>query len=276
MQRLPGSPSRPDAFASPDPLETRVDPRTGADFPVRVFTSEIAGSLEARSRDLSVGGLCIATATPFAFKSVQRVRLDLPDGPLELEAEGRWQSALPHDDAVMTGLAFVSTPDDVVDRLWDTVLDLGKRFARFIHMRSEIREIGIEGAMGLAQVSRFRHLSPGQAVYRQGPADPGDRSIFLVDQGSISLQMRVRGARNDFIERLDAGALFGGMPLVAGVEHAESAVAEVPSRLLELDERAFLYLSRSRPWLAQRLSQAVTCAYARRLHDLLARVRDLL
>ncbi len=269
-------PQRPNPLASPDPLEARVDPRTGADFPVRLYTSEIRGGLEARSRDLSVGGLCVATATPFAIKAVQRVRLELPGGPLEVAAEGRWQNALPHDDVVMTGLAFVDTPDEVVDRLWDTVLDAAKRFARFIHTRSEIREIGIEGAMGLAQVSRFRNVPAGQTVYRQGPAAPGERSIFLVDRGAVTLRVRVRDVRECDLERLESGALFGGLPLVAGVDHSETAQAEIDSRILELDERAFLYLSRSRPWLAQRLSQAVTCAYARRLHHLLARARDLL
>ena len=269
-------PNRPDPLASSDPLEARVDPRTGADFAVRVYTTEIRGALEARSRDLSVGGACIATATPFAYKSVQRVRLELPEGPLELRAEGRWQSALPHDDMVMTGLAFLDPPDEAVDRLWDTVLEAGKHFARFIHTRSEIRSVGLEGAMALAQVSRFRQVPAGQALYRQGPAQPGERSIFLLDEGAVSLQVRVRGAREASLERLGGGALFGGLALVAGVDHPESALADTASRVLEIDERAFLYLARSRPWLAQRLSQAVTCSYARRLHAVLERVRDLL
>lgn len=270
------SPDRPDPLASPDPLEARVDPRTGADFPIQVFSGEIRGALEARSRDLSVGGCCLATATPFAFKSIRRVRLHLPDQPLELEAEGRWQSALPHDDMVMTGVAFVRPPDEAVDRLWDAVLEVGKHFARFIHFRSEIRAIGLEGAMALAQVSRFRHVAAGQAIYRQGPARPGERSIYLVDRGAVTLQVRVRGAREATVERLGTGALFGGLALVAGVDHGESALAETPTRILEIDERAFLYLARSRPWLAQRLSQAVTSAYARRVHELLQRTSEAL
>ena len=44
----------------------------------------------------------------------------------------------------------------------------------------------------------------------------------------------------------------------------------------EIDERAFVHAVRHRPWLAQRLGQAITSTYARRLHSILARVSDRL
>lgn len=64
------------------------------------------------------------------------------------------------------------------------------------------------------------------------------------------------------------------MPLVGDCAHPESAVAECETRLLEIDRDAFRYLEGARPWLAQRLAFAVARTYTRRLHEVLARLRD--
>lgn len=273
---MSGRPGRRDLAQQGDPFELRGEPRVGSAHPVRLYATAFSGPLTGRTRDISVTGCCVATPSVFDAKSIQRVRIDLPRGTLELDAEGRWQRSLPHDDVVMTGVLFLDPPDEAVEQLWDVVLDAGKELARFLYRHSDLRGVGVDGAMGLSQVTRFREVKAGHTLYRQGPADGDERSIFVVDRGSVTLQVRVRDARETPMERLGPGSLLGGLPLLAPVEHAESAIADQDTRLLEIDERAFRYLARAKPWLAQLVAQAVTTTYARRLHGALARTRDRL
>lgn len=259
-----------------DPFELRGDPRIGADYSAALYTGDFSGSLEARTRDLSVGGCCVVTASPFAFKSVRRLRLMLPDGPLEIEAEGRWQQTLDGDDVVMTGLSFYQPGDEVIDRLWDVVLDGGKKLARFLYSGSQLRTIGVDGALGLAQISRMRDLAPGKTIYRQGEERGKQCSIFVIESGSITLSIRVRNVRDVVMEQIGPGAVFGGLPILAGTPALETATTESHVRMLELDDRALRYLGRAKPWLARTLSEIVTAAYVERLHRFLERIEDRL
>ena len=47
-----------------DPFELRGDPRIGTDLAASLYTSDFSGALEARTRDLSVSGCCVVTASP--------------------------------------------------------------------------------------------------------------------------------------------------------------------------------------------------------------------
>ncbi len=254
--------------------EDRVRTRVGVDFSVQLYSRDFSGPLQAEARDLGVGGVCVATRSPFAHKSISRVALALPGGGLSLEAEGRWQREAQGDDRTFTGIAFVEPPPDAIDRISDVLLEQGKVLARFLFGRSDLSRLGIDEAMGLAHASRFRTLAPGAWVYGQD-AETED-SIYVVHSGEVLLQVRVRDAIETPIARLGPGSLFGGMSLIAGIPNAESAVAEGEVRLLEIARDAFLYLSATRPWLAQRLAEAVTRSYARRLQLLLQRVRNAL
>ena len=259
-----------------DPFELRGDPRIGTDVPAALYTSDFSGALEARTRDLSVGGCCVVTASPFAHKSVRRIRLMLPDGALEVDAEGRWQQALDGDDMVMTGVSFYQPPDEVVDRLWDVVLDGGKKLARFLYTGSELRTIGVDGALGLAQISRMRDVRAGQTIYRQGEERGRQCSIFVIERGEVSLSIRVRGVRDIVVDRIGPGSVFGGLPILAGTPALETVVTETDVRMLELDDRALRYLGRAKPWLARTMSEIVTAAYVKRLHRFLERIEDRL
>lgn len=260
-----------------NPLELREAPRTGVDLPIEIFTSDFSGSLPGRTRDIGVSGLCATTASPFAAKNLTYVVLSMPDGSrLRVDGRGVWQQALDNDDVVMTGVAFSDISEDVTHALWDLVLDIAKDFARFIHNTSEISGIGIEGAMALAQITRVRSLPAGSVLFRQGPAAEEERSLFLIDHGTLDIEIRVRDAIRRPLGRLERGRLIGGLPMIAGGEHPETATAAVDSRLLEIDPMAFSYLQRAKPWLAHLLCQAVTTSYASRLQTMLAQVRDTL
>jgi CRP-like cAMP-binding protein len=257
-------------------FQSRKNPRVGCDFPVDVYARDFQGALAARTRDLGIGGMCIATASPFSYKSIQRVVLKLPERFLDLEAEGRWQRHTPGDDLLLTGVSFVRLPDELLETLWDHVLDGAKHLARFLHARSDLSELDIEEAMGLAQVTRYREVGRGHTIFREDVSEPGEDSIFLVARGSVTLQARVRGARNVVVDRLGPGRLFGGMPLLGDLPPSVTAVADGDCRLMEIDRSAFEYLCAAKPWLAQRLSQAVSRAQARRAREIVARARESL
>lgn len=256
---------------SPRGAELRAVPRVGFDVPVWVHSSELPGPLSARSRDLGIGGVCVATATRFALRSVRRVVIQLADGMLELEAEARWQQEAPGEGALLTGIAFLDPGPEALDRLWNAVIERGRDVARFLCSRSDLADFGIEEAMGMAQVTRLRDVPTGGWIYHQGKSVPGEDSIFLVASGSVVLQCRVRDAREVPVDRLEAGRLFGGLPLLAGTPPAESAVAATNACLLEIDGAAFHYLERARPWLAERIAHAVVRIHASRLHGMLLR-----
>lgn len=253
---------------------SRGDPRIGTDLPARLYSSDFRGPLAALTRDLSVGGACVATESPIATKSIDRIEIQIDGSWLGIEAQGRWQNTLPGDDVVMTGIEFVNPPDEAVDRLWDAVLEGGKQLARFLYVGSDLRPLGVDGAMGLSQITRVRKLPAGHTIYRQDHDPESSGSIFVVESGSVILQVRARGVREIPIDRVSVGQVFGGLAMLAGVPPTESAITENETSLLEFDARGYKYLARNKPWLAQELGHIVTTAYVRRLHRVLEKVRD--
>lgn len=256
--------------------EIRGSGRVGSDLPVELHVAELPAPLLARSRDIGVGGICVATPSPFALKSVRRVVIALPAGAVTVEAEGRWQVDATGDDLLLSGLAFPAPSAEAIEALSHFVLETGRTLARFLYAQSELRDFGLEEILGLAQITRFCDVNAGHFIYRQDTARTGEDSIYVVARGGVCLQARARGAREVTLARLQAGQVFGGMPLVGEATHPESAVAESDCRLLEIDRDSFRYLETARPWLAQRLAFAVARTYTRRLQEILARVRDQL
>ena len=123
--------------------------------------------------------------------------------------------------------------------------------------------------MGLAQVSRFRKVPYGQTLYRQGTMKKGEDSIYVILEGTVVLQARVRDAIETEIARLSSGDLFGGLPLLASVAHCESAVANSDVQLLEIDRQAYIHIRATKPWLGQRLGNALLRVTAERFHSLM-------
>jgi len=267
---LPAPAIRP-PFDSPD---LRGAPRVAADLPLELHLVGLPGPLVGRTRDVGVTGLCAATTSVYDIKAVRRIVVTLPGGRIELGAEARWQRDRRSDRHVLTGVAFTESPLDAVDLLWDLVLDAGKRFARFLHAHSDLHGLGMEEALGLAQISRYRDVVEGATLYREKSAEPGEDSIFLVAQGEVALQLRIRDSRETRLARLGPGQMFGGMPLVAACPHAESAIATTAARLFEIDRHAYGHLCHAKPWLAQRLAMSLARTYTRRLHDALSRLRE--
>ena len=61
-----------------------------------------------------------------SFNAIRRLRLDLASGPLELNAEGRWQTDATSDDSTLTGVKFTDPDKGAVSQLWSVVNDARK------------------------------------------------------------------------------------------------------------------------------------------------------
>jgi hypothetical protein len=259
-----------------DPLDLRATPRMAADLPVSLYVSGLAGPIPARVRDLSTTGACVATPGPFALKSLQRTVISLPSGSLSIDSEGCWQRDGEADDVMLTGVNFTNPPPEVLDHLWALVFAAGQKLARFLIDHTQLYELGVEEGLGLAQSSRYRDIPAGRTIYRQDTSVAGEDSVFILIEGSVALQARVRDAIEIETQRLHPGELFGGWPLLGDGGHAESAVAVEDSRLLEIDRQAYRFLRQTKPWLGYRLGQALLRAHATRLRALFTRIQNQL
>lgn len=247
--------------------ETRSDPRVGIELRGELVSEQFSGALPVATRDLGIGGACLATRSPVAPSGLRQLVLQLPTGPLRLGVVGRWQSIDPAAGVILTGVAFSAVSTDVQDLLWDLVLDAGKDVARFLLRSSELRDLGIDGAMSVAQASRLCLAAAGTAIFQQsGSAIASQSSFFVLREGSVVLRTRLRGAIERDVAIVQPGQIIGGLPMLAGVGHYESAIARSPARLVEIDERAYLQLAQMRPWVAQKLAFAAVRAYAERMH----------
>ena len=139
--------------------------------------------------------------------------------------------------APLTGVAFLELDAATQDILWDHVAETGKQLARFLLRRSALREIGIDGAIGLAHANRLALYAPGELVYPEGVVQDSTSSIFVVQEGEIVL--RVRGAIETDFAALSPGEVFGGLPMLGDAPHHETALARTRVRLIEIDERAY-------------------------------------
>lgn len=258
-----------------DPLESRATPRVGADLPVEIRSSEFPGGLPGRTRDLSVGGACIATASPFNIKAIDQIAILLPDqDPLVLRCDGCWQHEEPSAELMLTGISFDNLTETQLDMIWNYVLDSGKYLARFLVERSDVHELGLDDAMSLSQMTRYRDIPVGHTLYRQDTKNLGEDSIYLVIDGSVTLQVRVNDSREVEFARLEPGEFFGGLPILADVPHVESAVTASDTRLLEIDRQSFQYIRTAKPWLGYRLGMAMLRISTQRLSLMVSRIRN--
>jgi CRP-like cAMP-binding protein len=110
-------------------------------------------------------------------------------------------------------------------------------------------------------------VEAGSAIFQQGADASGAQSSFyIVREGRVVLRTRIREVIERDIAEVSPGQLFGGLPMISAKCHCESAIARTRCTLLEIDERAFLHLMRSRSWVAQKLAFAAARAYAQRTH----------
>jgi CRP-like cAMP-binding protein len=250
--------------------DRRCSPRVGACLEAHIQLSGM-GRVPCATRDVGFGGACLETASPFDPSAVQRIEIRLPGvGPLSLHAEGRWQRVA--ETGVLTGIRFCEVSSRAHEELKSFTSERALEVSRFLAELPDLGELPIDEALDLALNSRLRVVPPGTLLYRQGASPPDGDSIYIVVTGRIVLEAAVQHEHEIHLDTLGSRRLFGGLPVLAGVPHVESAVAETKCELLEFSRVAFEYLATAKPLVAHRLVQAVLRRQAGQLEDLIRRV----
>ena len=264
----------PEEFGT-NAFEARVYERVAVDLPVDVTLAGFAHPLSAHTRDLSAGGLCLATDSPVPVGDIRRVRIHVEGRrSLDVDAEGKRQTVPAAERSVLTSVQFVGVEEGQRKDLQALVEERSVSLANFL-ARSELEGIRPDEAMGLTGVTRLRSLPSRSHLYHQGAHEEGaSTSLYVVHKGEIALDVRLGrgGNRTIALARLKPGAIFGGLSLVAQVPMLESAWAEDETTLIEVTAGAFRYLRISRPLLAQAMSEAVVKRHAERIQALFRRL----
>ena len=183
--------------------------RVPLDLALRIHVAGLSGPLPARSRDLGVGGLCIATPSCFALGELRKVSLLHPTTKLDLVAEGRWQTEVPGRDAFLSGIRFPEVDGRTLDRLWDLVHDQTKHLSRWLSQHSDLKALALGDLIELIHVMRLRDMASGETVYRPESKQHGDDSILVVTTGRIVLEARVASGRKISLGEVGRGQIRG-------------------------------------------------------------------
>lgn len=235
------------------PIERRLTPRVAARFSVKLFCTGLPGSLDVRSTDLGPKGLCVETPSPFAIDSLRRVVLELPDVSLQIRAEARWQRDNAANSAYLTGIRLLDLEPEVTNRLWSFVHGRAGEIAAFLRDRAEIAS-EMDEALDLALFTRVAEFPIGHRIYQQGTMGTRGDSAFIVQSGTVAIEAGHGTGQPFVLERIEAGGLFGGLPIVAQVPHVSTAVAETEVVALEIDPGTYHHLMSGKPWAAQRIA----------------------
>ena len=99
--------------------ERRGGSRIRAYRPVRLHLPRSPKIVETLTKDLSVGGVCCITSTPFPVSTQLNLELVLSSGEGPVSARGRtvWFRNIPHSDQFDIGIQFSEIPDEERRRL---------------------------------------------------------------------------------------------------------------------------------------------------------------
>ena len=254
-------------------VDARVHDRVAVDLPIELHLSGLTHPLSARTRDLSAGGMCLATDSPVAVSEIRRVTIQLGAGQtVDLDAEGKRQSVPDAEQSVLTSLQFVNVAPEVRLLLEREVQDRSRKLAEFL-VASELDGLNVDDAAGITRVTRLRRVPARQHVYRQG-AEETNAGLFVVYKGEICLDVRLGrgGGREIALSRVRPGGILGGLTLMARMKAVESAWAEDEATLVEISSGAFHYLRFARPLLAQRMTESALRRHGERMLSLFSRL----
>jgi CRP-like cAMP-binding protein len=174
----------------------------------------------------------------------------------------------------LTGIQFVDPEPAERRRLWEVVQRQSAQLSRFLDESPDLEDLDLDETMDLARATRLREVPRGRRLYGEETWRPGEDSVFVVIRGTVAIDARRHRARDVWLERVEPGGLFGGLPLIAKIPHVESATAEADLQLLEIDRFTFRYLEWTRPQIARAIARGVMRKQARHLSDLIRRVAD--
>ena len=93
-------------------------------------------------------------------------------------------------------------------------------------------------------------LAPGEALFEKG--QPG-RLMYVVKSGNLQI---LDG--NHVYETVSAGGILGEMAVVDGAPRSATVRAIVPSVVIPIDERRFLFMVQQTPFFALRVMRVLT------------------
>jgi CRP-like cAMP-binding protein len=157
----------------------------------------------------------------------------------------------------MTGVRFSALGRREQEILGDLLQRRIRELTRFVLESSTLAPLGIDDVMELTRRTRRRDFAPGRRIYQRGAGHEGEISIFIVAGGRVSLELPRPGCAPLVAGVLSCGDVFGGLPVVAGLAHCDSAVAVEPCQLIEIDEYSYRELCRESPRIARALEHAV-------------------
>lgn len=88
-----------------------------------------------------------------------------------------------------------------------------------------------ESLAQLAMVARESSYEAGQVLYGENQAA---ESLFVIVEGELALSRNGQACG-----KVGCHELTGALPMLAGQQHQETAIATVPTRALVIDEQAF-------------------------------------
>jgi CRP-like cAMP-binding protein len=229
------------------------------------------GDIECRLRDIGTGGACIQTSSPIGVGDLRWLQVELPDGVVRLPVSGKWQKEAGPEQAILTGVAFEEIAAADAQRIEDFVHERLIGLSRQFQNCPELPEIGLDEAMDLALVSRYRTASAGRYLFLEG-SNALDDSVFLVVGGAVAIEVEIHGLRFS-VDRVERGSVFGGISLLApSLKPSLSAMASRDVTLLEVDRESYAYLRRAKPVVANRLHRAIVEQHVSQLQECIARV----
>ena len=250
-------------------LGRRALPRVATSLPVRLHVAGLPAGLDARTRDLSAGGLCVATPSCFPVQELRRITLFLPAGRIDLGVEGRWQAEVSGEDGILTGVRLLDVPDASLELIWDLVHTQSKSLTRWLAQQPTFEGLGFQSLVDLAHVTRLREARAGQLLYRHGVLDD---SIFIVTRGEVAFEQRTPHHYKLSVGLAGPGQVVGGAGVVADLVPRETAIVSRDVSLLEISRGAFENLQETNRGLAFRLVSIVLHSHLRRIEDALHRV----
>jgi CRP-like cAMP-binding protein len=102
-------------------------------------------------------------------------------------------------------------------------------------------------------------LAAGETLFLRGDAGT---TMFAVLEGEIVLTVG-----DLVVERLGPGAIFGEMALIEHLPRTATATAFVPTKVVEIDQKRFLYLVQNTPFFALDVMRTMA-GRLRRMDDL--------
>jgi len=112
----------------------------------------------------------------------------------------------------------------------------------------------------LKHVDRAKSFEPGSTIFKKG--DTG-RTMFAVYSGQVNIVVE-----GNVVESLTEGDIFGEMSLIDNQPRSADAVAGENCKVIEIDEKSFLFMTDHTPRFALQVMRLVAARLRDRMADL--------